>query len=213
MWSEPLEGFEDSDLSVRETLRMAWGLIPSFVKTADQAKEIWNHTLNARAETMHKKPSYRPQLKQHRCVIWVTGFFEFHQYNGKKFPFYVYPTGPIPVFPIAGLWSEWEYERARTRTFTVVTTAADKHDLMRELHNNPHMEDSGPRMPLILPFEKVSTWLDNNQTYEQLMQLFQPYEGGMAAHTVRPIIGQGSVGNNIRAIEKFMYPEFENRLF
>ncbi len=64
---------------------MHWGLIPSWVKTETEAKEISIHTMNARAESITQKPSFRQSAKTNRCIIPITGFFEWQQIGSKRY--------------------------------------------------------------------------------------------------------------------------------
>jgi len=66
-----------------------WGLIPFGVKDEKAANEIRIKTLNARAETITEKPSYRESIKTRRCLVPVGGFFEWHDHDGKKYPFHI----------------------------------------------------------------------------------------------------------------------------
>ena len=65
---------------------MNWGLIPSWVKTEVEAKEISTKTMNARAESITHKPSFKQSAKTNRCIIPITGFFEWQQIDSKKNP-------------------------------------------------------------------------------------------------------------------------------
>ncbi|MGB5555280.1 MAG: SOS response-associated peptidase family protein, partial [Flavobacteriaceae bacterium] len=63
-----------------------WGLVPHWVHDEAQLKKTWNNTLNARGETIFEKPSFRDSAKQHRCLVFVDGFFEHHHFKGKTYP-------------------------------------------------------------------------------------------------------------------------------
>lgn len=84
-----------------------WGLIPHWVKEDKQAQKLRVMTANCRFETMFDKPSFRGAAGAgRRCLIPVTGFFEYHTQGKKKFPFYIHPEKP-GIVSIAGLWDEW----------------------------------------------------------------------------------------------------------
>jgi len=68
-----------------------WGLIPFWVKDEDTAKKMSNNTVNARAETIAEKASFRAPFKYRRCIVPVTGFFEFQEINKIKYPHFIRP--------------------------------------------------------------------------------------------------------------------------
>lgn len=119
-------------------------------------KKQWNNTLNARGETIFEKPSFRTSAKNHRCIIYVAGFYEHHHYNNKTYPFFIYRKDAQPM-ALAGLWSEWKNPDTggRLNTFSIVTTKGNK--MMARIHNNPKLKE--PRMPVILPSELEDEWL------------------------------------------------------
>ena len=80
-----------------------WGLIPSWAK--DPA--IGNKMINARAETVHEKPSFRSALKKRRCLILADGFYEWQKTDSGKQPFYIHMEDGSP-FAFAGLWENWK---------------------------------------------------------------------------------------------------------
>jgi len=133
-----------------------WGLIPHWVKNENDAKSIWNKTLNARGETIFEKPSFRDAAKHKRCLIPVTGFYEHHYYKGKAYPFYISNKEDKPL-TLAGLWSEWTNKETGeiVKSCSIVTTKANP--MMVKIHNNPKLAES--RMPVILPEAFEDEWL------------------------------------------------------
>ncbi|MEJ5224045.1 MAG: SOS response-associated peptidase [Anaerolineales bacterium] len=124
-----------------------WGLIPSWSK--DPA--IGGRLINARAETLGEKPSFRGPLKYKRCLILADGFYEWKAAEGakSKTPYYIRLTSGQP-FAFAGLWDEWHApDGSLVRSATIITTAPNA--LMAALHN---------RMPVILPPKAYALWLD-----------------------------------------------------
>ncbi len=67
-----------------------WGLIPFWVKSEEDAGEIRKMTLNARADTLFQKPSFRESVRRKRCLIPSTGYFEWRHEKNKKIPYYIY---------------------------------------------------------------------------------------------------------------------------
>jgi putative SOS response-associated peptidase YedK len=140
-----------------------WGLIPSWAKDP----EIGNRLINARAETLAEKPSFRNAYKRRRCLILADGFFEWKQHpNGRgKMPMYIRMTSAKP-FAFAGLWEIWSPpDGSQIRSCTIITT--QPNELMQSIHN---------RMPVILPPEAYLEWLSPEERKpESLNHWLIPY--------------------------------------
>lgn len=141
----------------------------------------------------------------------VDGYYDYHHYNGKKYPFYIRMKNEKP-FTMAGLWAieEFPNEEIVKKTATIVT--CDPNSMMAKIHNNPASSDE-PRMPVILPKELEREWLspyNDDLDKQALMDLIKPYpEGEMVAHTVHRLTGKESVGNTGEKIEEFVYGDLE----
>lgn len=187
-----------------------WGLIPFWVKDEPGIKKIWNNTLNARGETIFEKPSFRDAAKKKRCLIVVDGFYEYHHKNNIKYPFYVFPKNQ-EYFILAGLWSEWTNKETGeiVKSFTIVTT--EGNEMMAKIHNNP--KATGPRMPVILPEERVEEWLapiNEEIDKKAIQELIQPYpDSELDAYTVGKLAGKEYIGNVQEVKELVKYPELE----
>jgi putative SOS response-associated peptidase YedK len=146
-----------------------WGLIPSWAK--DPA--IGNKMINARAETVSEKPSYRSAFKKRRCLILADGFYEWQKTDNGKQPYYIKMQDDSP-FAFAGLWEIWQ-DGEEIRSSTIITT--DANDLMGEIHH---------RMPVILHPENYGVWLDPGfDEKEALIDLLKPYPSNkMEAYAV-----------------------------
>jgi len=123
-----------------------WGLVPFWAKDVS----IGSRMINARAETVSQKPSFRNAFKKRRCLIPADGFYEWTGEKGNKQPYYVsIPSGK--PFAFAGLWESWtdKNEESVYKSCTIITTAAS--DSIREIHD---------RMPAILDPEVYEKWLD-----------------------------------------------------
>lgn len=133
--------------NVRALRMMRWGLVPSWAKD----EKIGYRMINARAETLTEKPSFRTAFKRRRCLIPADGFYEWEKSAGasRKIPYrFILKNGEI--FAFAGLWDTWRDAHHRPRhTFTIITTSAN--DLVRRVHE---------RMPVILRREDEAAWLD-----------------------------------------------------
>ena len=156
-----------------------WGLIPMWAK--DPA--IGNRLINARAETLAEKPSFRGSLKYKRCLILADGFYEWKSSDGKKSktPFFIHMKDRKP-FAFAGLWDSWNSpEGSQLKTCTIITT--EPNELMSLLHN---------RMPVILHPRDYDKWLDpSSQTPDQLLPLLKPFPAEMMdAYPVTPLVNK-----------------------
>lgn len=138
-----------------------WGLIPSWSKDA----AIGNRMINARAETLAEKPSFKGPFKKHRCLVIADGFYEWKKTAGGKVPVYVCMKSGRP-FGFAGLYSDWQPPEGEViRTCTIVTTEPNK--LLEPIHN---------RMPAIIRPEDRKVWLDpGEQDADKLASLLAPY--------------------------------------
>jgi putative SOS response-associated peptidase YedK len=187
-----------------------WGLIPSSTKDIISANKIRNQTLNARCETIWEKFYFRNSAQNKRCLIYVDGFFEYHHFKGKAYPYYISLKSGEPI-TFAGLWDEWINEQTAEfkRTCTIITTNANT--LLQKIHNNPKVPE--PRMPAILTKELQDEWIKPNNKRE-LQQLLIPFDANeMIAYPVRPLKGKNSLGNSPEVIKPFHYenynPDFE----
>jgi putative SOS response-associated peptidase YedK len=142
---------------------MQWGLIPSWAKDPS----ITSKLINARAETLSEKPSFRAAFKRRRCLIPADGFFEWQKVDGKKQPHYICLEERQP-FAFAGLWEHWQSgDGSEILTSTIITTTASA--LMKPIHD---------RMPVILEPADYDQWLDPySGDPTRLLLLLKPYEG------------------------------------
>lgn len=134
--------------SPRALVRMRWGLIPSWAKDESVASKM----INARAETLAEKPSFRTAFAQRRCLIPADGFYEWHTEAGVKQPYLIGFEDRRP-FAFAGLWERWTKGEEPVVSFTIVTTEAS--ETLRAVHH---------RMPVILAPEDFDAWLDTEGT-------------------------------------------------
>lgn len=129
---------------------MKWGLVPSWSKDS----KMGNKLINARSETIHEKPSFRESFKNRRCLIPTDGFIEWKE----KKPHYIRIKNQA-LFAFAGLWSTWDSGDEPLKTFTIVTTEANK--TLLPLHS---------RMPVILHPDDYQSWLTGER--DSLSSLF-----------------------------------------
>ena len=141
-----------------------WGLIPSWSRDPSIAGKL----INARAETVDKKPSFKDAFKKRRCLIVADGFYEWKREGKSKIPLYFYLKSARP-FGFAGLYETWiSPDKKEINTCVIITTAAN--ELIAPVHD---------RMPVILSREQERVWLDSNMVdVSGLLSVLKPYPAG-----------------------------------
>lgn len=142
--------------------RLRWGLVPHW--SHDQ--NIGNRLINARAETLADKPSFRAGFQKRRCLIPADGFYEWDRKGQTKQPYYYsHPQGE--VLALGGLWESWQApDGTLLRTTTIITTA-----------DNAEVAPIHDRMPLILDPNNYHSWLEGS--VDQVLALIIPAPTGM----------------------------------
>lgn len=138
-----------------------WGLIPHWAKD----EKIGHRMINARAESLSEKPSFRTALKKRRCLVVADGFYEWKHAGKKKTPYYVRLKNHRP-FGLAGLYDEWKSPEGEViDSCTIITT--DSNALIERIHD---------RMPVIVPKDMREMWLDPaNRDSEQVLKALKAY--------------------------------------
>jgi putative SOS response-associated peptidase YedK len=168
----------------RELALLRWGLIPSWSKDPS----IGNRLINARAETAREKPSFRNAFRRHRCLIPTNGFFEWQRQERGKQPYFVRMRDER-LFAFAGLWDRWESpDKVAIETCTILTTAANA--ALAPIHD---------RMPVILPPEAYTRWLDTALlNTDSLAHLLVPFQSeGMVALPVSPRVNSPNIDDEM----------------
>ncbi len=154
---------------------LRWGLIPSWSKD----ETIGARMINARAETLSEKPSFKGLFNKHRCLILADGFYEWAEDARGKQPYFIHLKSNEP-FTFAGLWSHWKNPKGEElKTCAIITCAPNA--LMEKIHN---------RMPVILDGEARDAWLDpenkEGTVLTTLLKSYPPKE--MEAYPVSKIV-------------------------
>jgi putative SOS response-associated peptidase YedK len=160
--SQPIAAIRiDSETAIRTLVMLRWGLIPSWAKDP----KIGYQCINAKAETVAEKPSFRSAFKKRRCLVIATGFYEWQVRGRIKQPMWIGLQSQAP-FAFAGLWEHWQPPEGQPlETCTILTT--EPNDLMAPIHN---------RMPVILAPTAYDQWLDPKfQHTDSLKALLRPY--------------------------------------
>ncbi len=138
-----------------------FGLIPRWMK---EKKAI---AINARAETLTQKPSFREPLKHKRCLIPVNGFYEWKREGSAKIPYWIHPKDEN-FFALAGLWDEWTDKETGEMVTSSAIITTEPNEFMRPIHD---------RMPAILEPENWKLWLNLKvEESEAIVPLLDPYD-------------------------------------
>ncbi len=163
----------------RQIREMRWGLIPPWSRDGKSTYSM----INARAETLADKASFKGPLQRQRCLIPADGFYEWQKTNqARKQPWFIAAADDTPL-GFAGLWERWRGDGHEVESCTIVTTIAN--DTLRPIHH---------RMPVILDQDDIDAWLDVSEVNgDQARALLRPCAGdrlktwpvGLAVNNVR----------------------------
>ncbi|WP_404405814.1 SOS response-associated peptidase [Pelagibacterium halotolerans] len=149
-----------------------WGLVPAWVKDPRDFSLI----INARAETMAEKPTFKASVRHHRCVVPASGYYEWRRTpDGKKLPHYITSASGEPL-AMAGLYASWMGPNGEEVDTAAIITVPANSDLA-QIHD---------RMPAILGMTDIDAWLDVRGTDPKtaLQVIRSAPEGTMTAHPV-----------------------------
>lgn len=188
-----------------------WGLIPWWVKDETSAKEMQDRTLNAVGETAFEKASFKNSVASKRCLLPVSGYYEWRDVKGVKYPYFVQST-EREYFSLGAIYETWTNKETGEMhdTFSIITTAANP--LMEKIHNLKK------RMPLMIPVADEMKWLDPELEKEQVKKLIRPFpEEKMSAYTISREANSARNNRNVPEIlNKVEYSELDaldNTLF
>lgn len=137
-----------------------WGLIPFWAKDPKIAFKL----INARAETIDKKSSFKVSFSRKRCLVPLDGFYEWKKLNRGKKPYRIVKNDKA-IFSVAGLWDTWLNQKNEiVNSFTIITVSAN--EIMKTIHN---------RMPAILFEEEERNWIDESIPIGDLKNLLKPF--------------------------------------
>lgn len=159
----------------RELVALKWGLVPSWSR---EPKTEYS-TINARAETIDEKPTFKSAFKSRRCLIASDGFIEWQKNSdGTKQPHFISLVDSKP-FAFAGIWERWELEGQWLESCSIIVTQAN--ELMKPIHD---------RMPVILSPDYYDAWMNGKETNtSNLKSLLVPYPSDrMKAYPISTLI-------------------------
>ena len=145
-----------------ELVLVRWGLVPGWAREINSSYSM----INARAETLLEKPSYRDLVGNKRCLVIADSFYEWKKTGKDREPYRVVLKSE-GLFAFAGLWDCREIDGNELYSCTIITTSAN--DLVRDIHE---------RMPVILPESRENDWLMVPDT-EQALSFLAPCESNL----------------------------------
>jgi putative SOS response-associated peptidase YedK len=162
-----------------------FGLVPSWSKEEKSAYSM----INARAETIMEKPTYKRLIKSKRCLVIADGFYEWQKKADKKTPYRIFLKNDEP-FAFAGIWDTWGEGEKQFYSFSIITTTPNK--LMAAIHD---------RMPVIIEPEDESKWLQESTPMNYVLAMLRSYpEEKMEMYPIGNLVN--SPGNNTAEVIK-----------
>ena len=143
---------------------MRWGLIPFW--WSKPLKELRLATFNARVETVTTKPFFREPFKKRRCLMPVSGYFEWQDTPSGKQPWYFTARDGSPLLTVAGLWDSWNNKETGERIKSCTMIISEPNDFVAEVHD---------RMPVLLMPEQFAHWLSGDMGVEELKPVDNEY--------------------------------------
>ena len=141
---------------------MKWGLVPFWAPDPS----IGNRMINARAETLMEKSSFKRLVETRRCLVPADGFFEWQREGNQKFPMLIRLKNKEP-FTFAGLWDSWRNPQLSEdvlSTFTIITT--EPNSMLKNIHN---------RMPVVFDQPMGRQWLEGVGSSMMLDAILRPW--------------------------------------
>lgn len=156
----------------KEAALMRWGLIPRLAASEEEG----DGKVNARAETVEVKWSYRIPFVKQRCLLPASAFWEFRKISEReREPHFIRMNDSEP-FAFAGIWESWiPDDKPPIETCSMITT--EPNELIRRFHD---------RMPVILPREKWATWLGSTEDVKELKKLLVSYPSELMHEEIAP---------------------------
>jgi putative SOS response-associated peptidase YedK len=153
-----------ADDGKRELVTMRWGLVPWW--WSKPLKEMRVATFNARAETIGTKPVFRDAFKRTRCLIPMSGYYEWQDTPSGKQPWYFTAADGSPLLTAAGLWDEWKDRSTGERLKSCAMIITEPNEFAAEIHD---------RMPVFLMENQFAPWLSGEASTEFLKPVPNDY--------------------------------------
>jgi putative SOS response-associated peptidase YedK len=141
----------------RDLVQMRWGLVPYW--WSKPLKELRAATFNARVETVETKPFFRESFKRKRCLMPISGYYEWQNTPHGKQPWYFTARDGSPILTVAALWDEWKNRETGERLKSCAMIITEPNDFVAEVHD---------RMPVLLKPDQFEHWLSGVVGVEDL---------------------------------------------
>lgn len=138
----------------RSVSLLRWGLVPFWATE----KSFGSRLINARAESVNSKPSFRNAFRSRRCLVPASGWFEWSRVGTKKQPYFI-ESADEEILSFAGIWELWDKEGTPMETFSIITTAA-----------TPKLSDIHHRQPAVIPQGAFDDWFDPSSSATDLLK-------------------------------------------
>ena len=158
-----------------------WGFMPAWVKDPRDFPLL----INARAESMAEKPAFRDAIRNSRCIVPASGYYEWMKGpGGDRQPYYI-TSGETETMALAGLYSTWAGPNGEEVDTVCIVTVPP----------NPEISAVYDRMPAILRGEAIGAWLNSRDvTGDEAVTLALPApEGTMRYHPVGRAVGKATL--------------------
>jgi putative SOS response-associated peptidase YedK len=142
----------------RELVEMRWGLVPFW--WSKPLRELRLATFNARVKTVATKPFFREPFKSKRCLMPVSGYYEWQDLPSGKQPWYFTARDGSALLTVAGLWDEWKNRETDERIKSCAMIICEPNNFVAEIHD---------RMPVLLQPEQFDHWLGGEMRAEELI--------------------------------------------
>ena len=164
---------------------ITWGLVPYWAEEGKNTGKL----INARAEGIESKPSFRVPIRKRRCLVLADSFYEWRTVDHQKIPYRILPkNGSLLV--MAGIWDVWDKEGYPVKSFSIITTSPNRE--VSSLHN---------RMPVVLPtLDDRLKWLEALELEDVLAFLRPAHDGTLRVYRVSDELNSPS--NNLPELHK-----------
>jgi len=180
---------------MREFALVRWGLVPSWVKEINRSKPL----INARAETLLEKPSFKRAAMRRRCLLPIDGFYEWQRCKGDAPKPYFIKQKDGSLFAMAGIWEHWQGgDGSEIESAAIITTGANQ--TLAPIHH---------RMPVILDKVAQEQWLNVEEfSATDVYQHLKPADNTLlTSHPVSPRVNK--VGNDDVQLQALVSGEVE----
>ncbi len=166
------------NMQARQFVLVRWGLVPSWMKEIPPS----NPMINARAETLLEKPSFKKAAVRRRCLVPIDGYYEWKRAGGDSPKPYYIQKKDAGLLAVAGIWEHWQgADGSEIESTALITTAAN--ETLRPIHH---------RMPVILDKDAQARWLDvTDVSAEEAHEFLRPASNNLlTAHQVSPRVNK-----------------------